>query len=211
MDLSTLLAFGLAAAVISLVPGPDMMFIIAHGVGRGRRAGVVAAVGMSSGLAVHTVLTAAGLGALLLAAPAVLEGLRIAGAIFLIYLAVSAWRSSRAQSVADDDAAVVPPRSLRKTYVMAMLTNLANPKVILFYLAFLPQFLTEGGWPAWAQFLVLGAVLICVGLCVDGTVGFVSGALSELLQRRPAVQRWLDRVSAAIFGGLAVRLVADSR
>lgn len=204
---SILLAFAVACAVISLAPGPDMMFIIANGIARGRRAGVIAALGMSTGLAVHTIAAAAGLGALLAAAPAVLEALRIAGALFLVYLAIATWRASR-KTLADPMPAA-PNRSLRKTYAMAVLTNLANPKVILFYVAFFPQFVSPGGWPAWAQFLVLGAVLICVGLSVDATVGFVAGKLSELLRRRPAIRRCLDRVSAAIFGALAVRLITE--
>ncbi|PXY23996.1 LysE family translocator [Prauserella flavalba] len=209
MDVSLLLAFVAAAAVISLVPGPDMMFIIAHGVARGPRAGVVAALGMSTGLAVHTVAAAAGLGALLQAAPAVLDAVRLVGAAFLLYLAWSAIRSSR-QPLTESADAVAKGRPLRKTYAMAVLTNLANPKVILFYLAFFPQFVVaDGGWPVWAQFLVLGAVFIVVGFTVDGSVGLATGALSALLLRRPAVRRWLDRLSAAIFGGLAVRLVTD--
>lgn len=209
MDFSVLMAFVVAAVVISVVPGPDMMFIVANGLARGRRAGVVAALGMSTGLAVHTVAAALGLGTLLQAAPAVLDVVRIAGAVFLVYLAVSTLRSSaKAQEHPADPHA--GERSLRRTYVMAVLTNLANPKVVLFFLAFFPQFLvTEGGLPAWAQFLVLGAVFIAVGLAVDGTVGLTTGALAALLLRRPSVRRWLDRVSAAIFGALAVRLVAD--
>ncbi|WP_106181218.1 LysE family translocator [Prauserella shujinwangii] len=209
MDLSVLLAFTAAALVISVVPGPDMMFVVANGIARGRRAGLVAALGMSTGLAVHTVAAALGLGTLLHAAPAVLDAVRIVGAAFLVYLAVTTLRSrTRIDDRPVDQA--TGHRSLRRTYLMAVLTNLANPKVILFFLAFFPQFLVaDGGWPAWVQFLVLGAVFIAVGLTVDGTVGLAAGTLSALLLRRPSVQRWLDRISAAIFGALAVRLVAD--
>ncbi|CAM3831407.1 LysE family translocator [Kibdelosporangium persicum] len=208
MELSVLLAFAVASALISLAPGPDMMFIIANGIARGRRAGVIAALGMSTGIAIHTVAAAAGLGALLAAAPAVLDVMRVLGAVFLVYLAVTTLRASRKAAAAPAETPV-PQRSLRRMYTMAVLTNLSNPKVILFYLAFFPQFISQDGWPAWAQFLLLGAILICVGLSVDATVGFLSGALSEFLVRRPAIRRWMDRVSAAIFGALAVRLVAD--
>jgi threonine/homoserine/homoserine lactone efflux protein len=207
MDLSIMLAFALACLVISLVPGPDMMFIMANGIARGRSAGVVAAAGMSTGIAGHTIAAALGLGALLQAAPVALEAVRIAGAVFLVYLAITTLRS--AKDVATTAPAKFGGRSLRRTYVMAMLVNLSNPKVVLFYVAFLPQFLTEGGWPVPVQFLVMGAMLIVIGFAVDATVGFASGTLSSVLVRRPAVQRWLNRVSAAIFGGLAVRLVAD--
>lgn len=214
-----MLAFALACVVISLVPGPDMMFILAHGISRGRRAGVVAALGMSTGILVHTVGAALGLGALLHAAPAVLDGVRIAGAVFLVYLAVTTWRSSRRTEFADvpaeetaADRAARESRSLRRTYGMAVLTNLSNPKVILFYLAFFPQFLTvDGGWPTPVQFLVLGGVLVVIGLAVDGSVGLAAGTLSMSLRRNPAVKRWLNRVSALIFGALAVRLVADQQ
>lgn len=207
MDLSTVLAFTLACVVISVVPGPDMMFIMANGIARGRAAGVVAAAGMSSGLAGHTVLAALGLGTLLQAAPIALEVVRIAGAVFLVYLAINTLRS--AKDVASSAPARFGRRSLRRTYVMATLVNLSNPKVVLFYIAFFPQFVTEGGWPMPAQFLVMGAILIVVGFSVDASVGLASGTLSNVLQRRPGVQRWLNRVSAAVFGGLAVRLVAD--
>ncbi|MFC0108400.1 LysE family translocator [Kibdelosporangium aridum] len=207
MELTVLLAFTVASALISLAPGPDMMFIIANGIARGRRAGVIAALGMSTGIAIHTVAAAAGLGALLAAAPVALDVMRILGAVFLVYLAIATLRASRKAAAAPETP--VPQRSLRKMYAMAVLTNLSNPKVILFYLAFFPQFIHQPGWPAWVQFLVLGGILICVGLCVDATVGFVSGALSEFLVRRPAIRRWMDRVSAAIFGALAVRLVAN--
>ncbi len=207
MDLSVVLAFAVACVVISVVPGPDMMFIMANGIARGRGAGVVAAAGMSSGILGHTILAALGLGALLQAAPIALEAVRIAGAVFLVYLAITTLRSAK------DVAATAPTkfgqRSLRKTYMMAVLVNLSNPKVVLFYIAFFPQFVTEGGWPVPVQFLVMGAILILIGFTVDASVGLASGTLSAVLQRRPAVQRWLNRVSAAIFGGLAVRLVVD--
>jgi threonine/homoserine/homoserine lactone efflux protein len=208
VELTILLAFVVAAFVISIVPGPDMMFVVATGIARGRAAGVLAAVGMSTGLLVHTVAAALGLGALLQAAPAVLDAVRIAGAVFLAYLAITTLRS--AGDVARNAPATHGGRSPRRIYLMAVLTNLANPKVILFYVAFFPQFLTtDGGWPTPVQFLVLGATLIVVGLTVDATAGLLAGTLSDLLKRRPAIQRRLNRLSAAIFGALAVRLVTS--
>lgn len=207
MDFSMVLAFAVACFVISIVPGPDMMFIMANGIARGRAAGVVAAAGMSTGIAGHTVAAALGLGAVLQAAPVALDAVRVVGAVFLVYLAISALRS--AKDVATTAPAKFGGRSLRRTYVMAVLVNLSNPKVVLFYLAFFPQFVTTGGWAVPVQFLVMGAMLIVVGFAVDASVGLAAGTLSELLLRRPAVRRWLHRVSAAIFGGLAIRLVAD--
>jgi threonine/homoserine/homoserine lactone efflux protein len=211
MDPSVVLAFSLACVVISVVPGPDMMFIMANGIARGRAAGVVAAAGMSTGLAGHTVAAALGLGAVLQAAPVALDAVRIVGAVFLVYLAITTLRSAgdSARQMTTTGPAGSGGRSLRRTYAMATLVNLSNPKVVLFYLAFFPQFVTEGGWAMPVQFLVMGAILIVVGFCVDASVGLAAGAMAAALLRRPAVRRWLDRVSAAIFGALAVRLVAD--
>jgi threonine/homoserine/homoserine lactone efflux protein len=243
MDSTLLVAFLVAVALLSLAPGPDMLFIVANAVTGGRRAGVVAALGMSTGLAVHTVAAALGLGALIQAAPMVLDGVRVAGAVFLVYLAVSTWRSSmtvgrvevpeapdgpaasdRGRDRAPSDtgpsdrgpigaAPAGRPRSISRVYAMATLTNLANPKVVLFYLAFFPQFLTTstGSWPVTLQFLTLGAAFIVVGLAVDASAGMLAGMLSERVLRRGRVRRWLDRVSAAVFGGLAVRLALDTR
>ncbi|GIF77162.1 LysE family translocator [Asanoa siamensis] len=210
MDAHLVLAFVAACALISLAPGPDLLFIVANGVAGGRRAGVLAALGMSTGLAVHTVAAAFGLGALIQAAPQALTAIRLAGALFLLYLAVATWRGSRTAAL---EATAAPRRSLRRTFLMATLTNLANPKVILFYLAFLPQFIGTGttAWPATAQLLVLGLVLIVIGLAVDGTAGLLAGTLSEKIAARPGFRRAMERLSAAVFAGLAARLLTDSR
>jgi len=209
VDIHVVLAFVAACTLLSLAPGPDLLFVVANGAAGGRRAGVLAALGMSTGLAVHTVAAAFGLGALIGAAPQALAAVRIAGALFLLYLAVATWRSSRAEPRREE----VPRRSLRRTYLMATLTNLANPKVILFYLAFVPQFVGTGPgtWPVTAQLLLLGLVFIVIGLAVDGTAGLLSGALSERITARPGIRRWMERASATVFAALAVRLVADSR
>ena len=211
MELSIVLGFVVAVFCVSIVPGPDMLFIVANAAVGGRRAGVVAAAGMSTGLAVHTVAAALGLGALIQAAPQVLNGVRIAGAAFLLYLAYLTWRASR-QEVGSVDSVELPRRTLRKTYLMATLTNLANPKVILFYLAFVPQFVSTGAgsWPVTLQFLVLGAIFIAVGFPVDASAGLLAGSLtSKFLGAGSKVRRRLERVCAGIFAALAARLATD--
>lgn len=212
METSVVVGFVVAVFLVSVVPGPDMLFVVANAAVGGRRAGVVAAAGMSTGLAVHTVAAALGLGALIQAAPQVLNGVRIAGAAFLLYLAYLTWRASRQQVGEPDEVPDVPQRTLRKTYVMATLTNLANPKVILFYLAFVPQFISTGAgaWPATVQFLILGAIFILVGFPVDASVALLAGGLtSRFLRAGSTVRRRLERVCAGIFAALAARLATD--
>jgi threonine/homoserine/homoserine lactone efflux protein len=209
VNASVLLTFVGIVTLISLVPGPDMLFIIANGVSSGPRAGVVAAVGMSTGLALHTIAAAVGLSALLTAAPIAMEVVRIFGIVFLLYLAVDEFRGSLRRSLSGPNK-TVPRRSLRRIYGMAVATNLGNPKIVLFYLAFLPQFTShDAAWPVPVQLLVLGALFIVVGLAIDGSVGLASGRLSDFLIRRRDVQRWLHRASATIFAGLALRLTID--
>jgi threonine/homoserine/homoserine lactone efflux protein len=212
VDLHVVLAFVAAAYVISLVPGPDMLFIVANGVAGGRRAGVTAALGVSTGLLGHTLAAAFGLGILVQRAPEALRVVRIAGAVVLLVLAVTTWRAARRQGP-EEAVAAVPRRSLRRTFALAALTNLANPKVILFYLAFVPQFVTlgAGAAPVPVQMLVLGAVLIVVGLSVDGTTGLLSGTLSDRLRANRRLRRRMERASAGVFAALATRLVLDSR
>jgi threonine/homoserine/homoserine lactone efflux protein len=212
VDASIVLGFVVAVFLVSIVPGPDMLFIVANAAVGGGRAGVVAAAGMSTGLAVHTVAAALGLGALIRAAPELLNGVRIAGAAFLLYLAYLTWRASRQEVGAAEAEVRLPRRTLRRTYVMATLTNLANPKVILFYLAFLPQFLTtgDGSWPVTAQLLLLGAIFIAVGFPVDATAGLLAASLTtRFLGAGSKVRRRLERVCAGIFAALAARLATD--
>ena len=207
-----LVSFTLACILLNLVPGPGMMFMIAHGVTGGRRAGVAAAFGMASGTSVHTVAAALGLSALLAAAPYALDVIRIGGAIFLLYLAFRALRDSRKPSPDVYGGRVTPGGHwLRRTYLSAILTNLANPKVVLFFLAFVPQFISPAGWSTTSQILLLGAVLIAVGLVMDSGIGLVAGTFASALKKRPAIRTWLLRTSAAIFGGLALRLMLTPR
>jgi threonine/homoserine/homoserine lactone efflux protein len=209
MDLGLILGFAGACVVLNLVPGPGMMFMIAHGIAGGRRGGIAATLGMASGTVVHTVAAALGLSALLRAAPAALETVKITGAVFLLYLAVTTLVSAR-RSATPFALRTSARTTLRRTYVSAVFTNLANPKVVLFYLAFVPQFLTPGGWAVSAQILSLGTVLIIIGIVMDGAVGITAGTFSAMLFRKPKFQRRLKELSAVIFGGLAIRLFAES-
>jgi threonine/homoserine/homoserine lactone efflux protein len=204
VDLTLLLPFVVAATLTSLVPGPDMFFIIANGIAGGPRAGVSAAVGMSTGMAVHTLAAAAGLSALFLALPTAMDVLRVVGIVVLLYLAYTTMKSSFSKQ----ELELRPEqRSLGRTYGMAVLTNVSNPKVIVFYLAFMPQFTdAQAAWPVPVQLLTLGLLFILVGLAIDAGVGLAAGKLSGVLSGRHGFRRWLQRVSAVVFGALAVNL-----
>lgn len=204
-------AFCLAALLMSLAPGPDLLFVTATGLSSGPRAGLLAAVGVSAGLAVHTAAAALGLGAMLEAFPAAFTAVRIVGACYLVVLAVVAFRDAARAGVPEHGpvrAAQTPPV---RVFARALVTNLANPKVIVFYLAFFPQFIDPSRGSVAAQFVVLGALFIVVGLSVDAASGLLAGRLGDALRGRGTVERVLHVLSGTVFAALAVRLAADTR
>lgn len=193
-----------ATLLIVVVPGPDMAFVVGAALGGGRRAGVLSALGMAGGMLVHTAAAALGLGALLHAVPGALLVIRLAGALYLAWLAVVTVRH-RNSAVAQEPEDLPAVTLLRR----ALLTNLANPKVVLFFLAFLPQFVRpERGSPA-VQLALLGALFLALGLLVDLAVGLAAGHVSTLLRRRGRLAGALPLASAAVFAVLAAVLAVE--
>jgi threonine/homoserine/homoserine lactone efflux protein len=201
----TLLAFIPAGLALNLTPGADMMFCLGQGLKGGRRAAMAANFGIAAGGMVHVTLAALGLGALLAAHPAAFELIRWLGVGYLLWLARSVLRSPLPVAGVD----VVPLPALR-VFGQALMVNLLNPKVILFILAFLPQFVNPAR-PILPQFLTLGVVFALGGLMVNGAVGLFAGSIGQRLARSAGFARWLGRISAGIFGMLALRLALLQR
>ncbi len=199
-DPAVLAAFFGATVLFSLMPGADMMFVIASGAAGGPRAGVAAASGISIGVMVHVVLGAVGLGTLIHAYPAAYDAIRYFGAAYLAYLAWRTWRALPAG--ADQRGSRRYARAFRRGFV----TNILNPKVALFVLAFLPQFTDPAVGPIWAQILWLGFIMALGGILTDGTIGALAGAVSGWLRR---TGRLMNRLAVMVFGGLAARLVIE--
>jgi threonine/homoserine/homoserine lactone efflux protein len=204
VDTSLYAAFVVAALALCVTPGPDMMFIVAMGGRGGPATGVMAAAGVGTGALIHAVAATLGLSALFTALPVLYHALRWAGAAYLLYLAV---RSFRDRGDVGGETAVAGPGRLR-AFWQGVITNLLNPKVILFNIAFLPQFVNPGLGHPMAQLLVLGVTLVLIGLVVDASVGLLSGRLADLLRRSRRVARGLNIFSGTVFTGLAVRLLA---
>ncbi|WBO64731.1 LysE family translocator [Streptomyces camelliae] len=204
VDMSLYAAFLIAAFALCVTPGPDMMFIVAVGSRGGPLTGLTAAVGVACAMFVHTVAAALGLSALFLTLPTLYHALRWAGAAYLLFLAFRAFRGDG--GTAETEA--VPGRGRRRAFWRGAVTNLLNPKVILFNVSFLPQFVNPELGHVREQFLVLGCTITLMGVMVDGSVGLLSGKLASLLRRSRRVARGLDWFSGTVFTGLAVRLVA---
>ncbi|WP_295074558.1 LysE family translocator [Tabrizicola sp.] len=201
----TLLAFIPAGLALNLTPGADMMFCLGQGLKSGRRAAMAANFGIALGGMVHTLLAALGLGALLATHPAAFEAIRWLGVGYLLWLAVGALRASPFAAKVQ-----VSPSTAGRAFWQGLLVNLLNPKVILFILAFLPQFV-DPSRPIPPQFLTLGLVFSFGGLVVNGAVGLFAGSIGQRVARSAGLSKWLARISATIFGALALRLALMPR
>ena len=182
-----------------------MMFCLGQGLKSGRRAAMAANFGVALGGMVHTLMAALGLGALVAAHPAAFEAIRWLGVGYLLWLAVAALRSSPFATEAQ-----VTPTSTARAFWQGLMVNLLNPKVILFILAFLPQFV-DPTRPVVPQFLTLGLVFCAGGLAVNGFVGGFAATIGGRLARSDTMSRWLGRATAAIFAALALRLAVMER
>jgi threonine/homoserine/homoserine lactone efflux protein len=207
VDTSLYAAFLVAAFALCITPGPDMMFIVAMGGRGGPTAGVMAAFGVACAMLVHTVAAALGLSALFTTLPTLYHVLRWVGAAYLLYLAVKAFRD---RSVPGEDGNADTGSGMRRAFWQGAVTNLLNPKVILFNVAFLPQFVDPSLGHVPGQLLLLGGTLVLMGFLWDGCVGLLAGRLADLLRRSRRVNRWLNIVSGTVFTGLAVRLAVTS-
>lgn len=198
--------FAGAALLLNLTPGADMLFVAGTGAARGRRAGVWAALGVGAGCALHTLLAAAGLSALIAASELAFNVVRWAGAAYLVWLGIGMWRPRGGSAAA--------PRRGGDPFWQGALTNVLNPKVALFFLAFLPQFIDAGAPGQVAALLLLGTLFNLGGTGVNLVVALAASRVARALSGRGAsgsVGAWLQRACGALFVGLGLRLALGSR
>jgi threonine/homoserine/homoserine lactone efflux protein len=201
-EANSLLLFSLAALTLNITPGPDMLYIIARSAGQGRAAGVVSALGIAAGCAVHTLLVACGLAGLLLTVPVAYDVIKYSGAAYLIYLGVRTLTSCRKLKV---DAQ--PYRSsLRSVFFQGMLTNVLNPKVALFFLAFLPQFIGQSRGGIVLQIIILGLLFNILGTTVNIIVSLAASMTGGHFMSRLGDSSGFRRLTGCVLIGLGVRL-----
>jgi threonine/homoserine/homoserine lactone efflux protein len=204
LSLPQLSSFLAVAVLITLAPGPDNLMVLSLGMARGRRAGVMFGLGCALGCINHTLLAALGVSALIAASPIGFTVLKIAGGLYLVWLGVQAIINARPASVTA--ATNEPPTTL---FVKGLIANAINPKVILFFLAFLPQFVDAARGHAGWQIAQLGLLFTAETVVIFAAVGWFAGRLGERLARNPTIGTWLDRVAGGIFVALGLRLLAS--
>ena len=198
------LTFFLASLLLGLSPGPDNLFVLLHSAQHGARSGLLVVLGLCSGLLFHTAAVALGLAALLAGSSWALILLKSLGAVYLLWLAWQAWRAPETAA----DTSGLPPLGLRQSYLRGVLMNISNPKVALFFLAFLPQFVqSDTDLPAWSQVLVLGALFMLSTLLVFGAIAVGAGRWGRLWLSSKGWQTKLNKLAALVFAGLGLRLL----
>jgi threonine/homoserine/homoserine lactone efflux protein len=205
-SLGLLAGFLLAATIICVTPGPDMLYVASFGVARGWRGGTAAATGIAVGMTVHTVLAALGLSILIAHSPIAFTALKILGAGYLLYIGIGMIRSP---NQLHDARSVDRPPSYLTISKQATLVNLLNPKIIIFYIAFLPQFVERHGDPIAVQMLVLGGLFVAMGFATDATVGILSARLSTRLTSDRRLAGRVGLVCGTILCLLAATLLIE--
>ena len=212
LGIHDLALFASAALLVNLTPGPDMLFVVGSSAARGRRDGVFAALGIGLGCMLHIALAALGLSALLAASAAAFTVVKWIGAAYLVWTGLAMLRASSAPGRIDVRTAL--PSSPMKVLWQGAATNALNPKVALFFLAFLPQFISPGSDGQALALVVLGFLFNAGGTVVNVGVALLAGAARERWAGSPGAGRlaaWLQRAAGALFVALGVKLAFSSR
>ncbi len=194
--------FLVASALLTIAPGPDILYVLARGVSQGPRAGIAAALGFASGCIFHTVLAAVGIAALIRSSELAFDIVRYAGAAYLVWIGIQALRHRSQFSV----EASRDRRTLSTIYRQSVLGNMLNPKVTLFFLAFLPQFVNSGAGQVGLQMALLGAIFMLQTIVIFGAVAIFAGWIGAWMRRKPAIGERLNVFAGLTFIGLGVRV-----
>jgi threonine/homoserine/homoserine lactone efflux protein len=204
---TSLVAFVAASLVILLIPGPGVLYVVARSVTQGVRAGLISVLGLSTGVLVHIAAAAAGISAILLASATAFNIVRALGAAYLIYLGLRTLFTRHPSAGINGEA----PRSSHRLFTDGVLVSIFNPKIALFFLAFLPQFVTPGRWPVPNQVLLLGFIYIALALITDGSYALFAGYVRHWLGSR-VLQGALPRyLSGSVYLGLGVGTALTGR
>jgi threonine/homoserine/homoserine lactone efflux protein len=206
IDSTQLLLFLAATIALNLAPGPDVLYVLANSARHGVRGGMFATLGISAGIVFHTCIAAFGVAAVLLAHRWAFDALRIAGALYLIWLGIAAWRTAEIPELPGTADA-----RLSRVFSRGLITNVLNPKVALFFMAFLPQFADPSRGNVTLQVLTFGALFIVSGTIVNLLYAWAGGALSATLRRDVRWRRRLNRISGSILLALGGRLLLSPR
>lgn len=207
-DMASLLAFAAIALGMVLTPGPNMIYLISRSIAQGRIAGLISLGGVALGFVFYMLCAAFGITALVMAVPFAYDTIRIAGALYLVWLA---WQAVRPGGSSPFEVRSLPRDGPRKLFLMGFLTNLLNPKIAVMYLSLLPQFIDPAHGSILGQALALGMTQIIISIFVNAIIAISAASTAIFLTRRPTfavIQRWM---MGTVLAGLAVKMVTETR
>ena len=207
IPIDSLITFFIAALLLSLAPGPDNVFVLTQSALYGRVSGLLVTLGLCTGLLVHTAAVALGIAVIFQTSPIAFTALKIVGAGYLLYLAWLAWRAAPA-SLSEVSSTT---RSFGALYRRGIYMNISNPKVSIFFLAFLPQFASPERGSVAVQMMILGAVFIFATLLIFGAIALLAGSLGAWMSRSDSAQRYLNRIAGTVFAALAIKLLTTQQ
>lgn len=207
LDYSHFVAFLVATFIIAIVPGPDMAFIVSRSVSEGKTAGIATAIGMQVGVLFHILLAAFGLSAILLKSALVFQIIKYIGAGYLIYLGIQTIRDKKGINITIQES----QGGIRKAFWQGAITDIFNPKVALFFLTFLPQFISPSMGNTFLQFIVLGVIFGCLTLVVDVGYSIIASSIRNVLVKNKTAMLWQKIVSGFTLIGLGTLLAFEKR
>lgn len=208
LDINNFSLFVVFVFLLSITPGPDMAYVVGQSIANGRRAGVISAAGVALGSCTHALASVIGLTALIAASPFLFTVVKYAGAAYLVYLGLSLIRDSfkKQQAASGEQPDIKKNAGLYELLAKGFITTLTNPKVLLFFISFFPQFVAPGGEHYTASLIFLGVAYAVVAFLTDATFAILAGSAAGAFTRNEALQKVLDRVVGAVFIGLGIRL-----
>ena len=194
--------FLIASSLLTIAPGPDIVYVLTRAIAEGRRAGFAAAFGFATGVIFHTALAAFGIAALIRSSEFAFSLVRYAGAAYLVYLGIRTLMSRNAFQLGSNDSSI----ALWTVYKQSVIGNVLNPKVTLFFLSFLPQFINMNAGPVTPQMVLLGALFMLQTAVIFSAIAYFSGAIGDRLRTRPAIANRLNSFAGIVFVLLGVRV-----
>ncbi len=198
--IDSLLSFSFATLVLAVSPGPDNIYVLSQSLAHGMKSGIATTTGLISGCIVHTSLLAFGVSALITESPNLFYGLKVFGALYLLFLAYKILRSNGTVSLSGN----VPKKTSEQLFMQGVIMNLLNPKVMIFFLAFFPAFLWDSKGETVLQFYILGVTFMIVSFAVFSIIAILSGSISRLLKRQPKIPIILNWFQIIVFVGIAI-------
>jgi len=208
LELSSIYLFIFTSFLLCLAPGPDNIYVLTQGITRGKKAAIITTLGLCSGIIIHTTAAAFGISIIFKTSQIAFDIVKIAGVFYLLYIAYQIFKSRNEQL---DLSSKNSPKEVKKLYIKGFFMNILNPKVSIFFLAFLPQFVSVENGNVPLQMITLGVIFMIMTIIVFSTIGILGSVLSKNLMEKPSISKYINILTSFVLVGLAFKLALSSK